>query len=207
MSDDITEDATSEETTTDETAETEQTTDAPLGDAGKQALDRMKAERNAARADAKAQKLELEQLRAAAANKDKPAEEQALEQARAEARAEANKAANTRIIKSELRLAAKGVLADPADALAFINVDDFDVNDDGEPDSDALADAIADLLTRKPHLAAAATRKFEGSGDQGGKREQLKPQLSEADLDKLTPAEVNAARREGRLNKVLGIKN
>lgn len=204
--DNTTEDVTSEETITDEAAETQDGADeTKLGDAGKQALDRMKAERNAAKAEAKAHKAELEQLRSAAALKDKPADEQAIETARSEARAEATKAANTRIVKSELRLAAKGVLADPADALAFINLDDFDVNDDGDVDADALNEAIADLLTRKPHLAAAAPRKFEGTGDQGAQRKAAAAsQLTDADLENMTPAEINEARRQGRFTKLLG---
>ena len=185
-------------------------TDAPapddaLRDAGKQALDRMKAERNAAKADAKTARTELEALRAAAALKDKPAEEQALETARSEARAEATKAANARIVKSELRLAAKGVLADPADALAFINLDDFDVNEDGDVDADAFTAAIAELIERKPHLAAGKPNRFDGGADQGARKAAKLGQLTEADLESMSSAEIDKARRDGRLNKVLGI--
>lgn len=143
--------------------------DTALGDAGKQALDRMKAERTAAKAEARAAKSELEQLRAELALKDKPAEEQALEAARAEARAEATKAANSRIIRSELKAAATGKLADPTDAALYINLDDFTVSDDGDVDSGALDEAIAELLVRKPHLSAAPKTRFEGGGDGGAK--------------------------------------
>lgn len=204
------EDATSDDTEIDETQETteDETTEGEqaLGDAGKKALDAMKAQRNAAAKDAKAVRAELEQLRAAAALKDKPAEEQAIEQARAEARAEATKAANARIIKSELRLAAKGLLADPADALAFINLDDFDVNDDGDVDTDALTEAINELIEKKPHLAAGRNARFDGNADQGAKGKAAKPsQLTESDLESMSLEEINKARREGRANRLLGI--
>lgn len=175
-----TEDATSEETQDEETQETESEEtqevegEETLGDAGKKALDAMKVKMRAAEKAAKDAKAALATREAELALKDKPAEEQALEQARAEARAEATAAANKRIIASELKLAAKGKLADVSDALLNINLDDFDVNDDGDVDTDALNDAISALLKRKPHLAASTGNRFEGSGD-GGARATAKP--------------------------------
>ena len=183
------------ETTTEETPETpEIETEQPiepteterettLGDAGKKALDAMKAERNAAKTLARETQAELDRLKAEAALKDKPAEEQALEQARTEAKQEATKAANVRILRSELKAAAKGKLADPTDAALYINLDDFDVSDDGEVDSASLEEAIDDLLTLKPHLAAASQRRFEGDGDQGARGKSAKvQQLTRSDL-------------------------
>lgn len=144
---------------------------------------------------------------AADALKDKPAEEQALEAARVEARAEATATSNARLVKVELRSAAKGKLADPADALAFINLADFDVNDDGEVDSAALDDAIDELLTRKPHLAIADSRKFAGSADQGAKgKGSHVTQLIQSQLDEMSPEAIGAALQEGRLNTLMGIK-
>lgn len=141
---------------------------------------------------------------AADALKDKPAEEQALEAARVEARAEATATSNARLVKVELRSAAKGKLADPADALAFINLADFDVNDDGEVDSAALDDAIDELLTRKPHLAIADSRKFAGSADQGAKGKGSTPQqLTREDLSRMSAAEIVEAQNAGRLKKLL----
>lgn len=194
-------DDTSTETQTQDT----ETTDTGLGDAGKKALDAMKAERNAAKAEARQKAAELEQLRAELALKDKPAEEQALEAAKAEARAEATTAANARILKADLRAAATGKLADPADAALFIDLTQFTVSDDGETDSDALIDAISDLLERKPHLAAQKQTRFDGAADQGAKGKDAKPgQISATSLDSMSPAQINQARREGRLDKVLG---
>jgi len=174
-----------------------------LGDPGKKALDLMKAQRNAAAKEARDAKAELERFRQAAALKDKPAEEQALEAARQEARQEANQRANERILRSELRASATGKLADPSDAALYINLSDFEVSDDGEIDADALRDAIDDLLTRKPHLAANA-RRFDGNADQGPRGERRPTQLTDADLINMKPHEVNQARREGRLDRVMG---
>lgn len=213
---DNTEDAKSEETqdTTQDTESESQDTEATdaLGDAGKKALDAMKAERNAAKAEARANKTELDRIKAELALKDKPAEEQAIEAAKAEARTEATAAANKRILKSELRALATGQLADPTDAALYINLDDFSVNDDGDVDSDALKDAIAELLERKPHLAAQKQNRFNGDADGGAKGKDSKPaQLTKADVERMKAAGDNAgivaAQAAGQLNTLLGIKN
>ena len=177
-----------------------------LGDKGKQALDRMKAERKAAKDEAKAAIARAEAAEAALANKDKPADEVAIDAAKAEARREAIEAANKRILRSELKALATGKLADPSDAHLYINLDDFDVNDDGDVDSDALSEAIDELLTKKPHLAAQKPNRFTGNGDQGTKGKDAKPaQLSRTDLQGMSSEEIVAAKAEGRLNDLLGI--
>ena len=216
MSETTTDDATSADTTTTDDATTEpvegETADTTegetaLGDAGKKALDAMKAERNDARKQAREVREELERLRSEAALKDKPAEEQALEAARAEARVEAAGKANERILRSELRASATGKLADPSDAALYINLTDFEVGDDGEVDSDALSDAITELLTRKPHLAAGKPNRFDGDADQGarGKSDTI-PQWTEVDLERASDDETVAAKAAGKLNRLLGIK-
>lgn len=148
-----------------------------LGDAGKKALDAMKAERNAAKAATRLAIAEADQLRADIANAGKPAEELALDAARREGSDTATKAANARIFRSDLKAAATGQLADPTDAHLYINFDDFDVDDNGEFDSGAIADAIKALLKSKPHLAAGNQPRFEGGGD-GGARPPAKPKES-----------------------------
>jgi len=206
MSDDnTTETATvTGEAQVDESAETQaEDGTADLGDAGKKALDAMKAERNAARADARAKATELEQLRSAAALKDKPAEEQALEAAKAEARSEATVKANERILRADLRAAATGKLADPTDAALYINLSEFTVTDDGDTDSDALDDAIADLLTRKPHLAAGKPNRFDGDADQGARAKETKvSQLRREDLATMTPQQIVQAQNAGKLTEL-----
>lgn len=148
-----------------------------LGDAGKQALDRMKAERNVAKAAAKAALAEADDLRAQIANKGRPAEEIALENARKEGESSATAAANQRVLKSELKALATGKLADPTDAHLYIDLSAFDVNDDGDADSDALTEAIDKLLVSKPHLASTTAPRFLGGGD-GGAGAPAKPDES-----------------------------
>jgi hypothetical protein len=69
-----------------------------------------------------------------------------------------------------------------------------------------LREAIDDLLARKPHLAAD-NRLFSGAADQGAKGTSGPSQLRETDLESMSVAEINQARRDGRLNKLLGIKS
>src|SRR5690606_4859797 len=115
-----------------------------LGDKGKQALDRMKEQVRAANARA----------RAAAAKAAQAGDKDEADKIRREAETAANAKANARILKAEIRAAAAGKLADPADALAFLNTNDFEVDEDGDVDADEIAAAIDDLVRRKPHLAA-----------------------------------------------------
>jgi len=195
--------------------DTENTVDAPaeveapiegaeaLGDPGKKALDTMKAERKAATDRAKAAEAERDALKAQLEGREA---EHAAAQEKQRARDEALAVANKRILSAELRAAAKGKLADPSDAALYINLDEFEVSEDGEVDSDALASAIDDLLARKSHLAADS-RRFDGAADQGAKGEPRQSQLSATDLETMSAAEINQARRDGRLNKVLGIQS
>lgn len=150
-----------------------------LGDKGKQALDRMKATLKAEKA------LRL----AAERERDEAKGLTAQEQVQREADSAAVAKANARIVRSEVKTAAKGVLADPADAFKFIDLEQFEVDDDGNVDEDDIAAAIADLVKKKPYLAAAQGRqqRFQGGADQGARNasqkseeQQLTEQLGEA---------------------------
>lgn len=212
-------DATSEETENiDEETETESQDEeqgetegeSALGDAGKKALDAMKAQRKAANDRAKTAEKRVAELEAAEALKDKPADEQAIEKARAEARTETLKTADERIVKANLRAAATGKLADPSDVFAYpkiIDLSSFEVDEDGDVDADALNEAIAALLEKKPHLAAQKPNRFNGDADGGAKGKDSKPaQLSRADLQGMSSEAIVTAKAEGRLNDLLGIK-
>lgn len=63
------------------------------------------------------------------------------------------------------------------------------------------AEALAKLIPTKP------ASQFQGSGD-GGVREQgvAKSQLTRADLKGMTSSQIEAARKEGRLDELMGIK-
>lgn len=187
-----------------------------LGDAGKAALDSMKAKWHAARDQLKpwrelAREFDLtpEQARELLEQRTKGAEEPDAvdaDKVRREARAEALKAANDRIVRSEVRAAAAGKLTDPADALVYLDLDSFEVDDDGNIDEDAVADAIADLIKRKPYLAAQGGKRFQGNADTGPRNGGKASQLTQAELDRMGPAEVVAAMAEGRLDELLGRK-
>ena len=202
QTDEVTEDTADEAVVDDAATEDDETVEGAdqLADAGKKALDTMKAQRNAERA----KRRELEQ-RIAALEKpadDKPGDADAI---KAEATREATTKANQRILRSEIKAAAKGVLADPADAFKFLDLSEFDVSDDGEIDEDEVAEAIADLIKNKPYLAAQGGKRFQGTGDNGSRNGERKSQLTEADMASMTPAQIDKARKEGRFNKLMGV--
>lgn len=171
-----------------------------LGDPGKKALDAMKADRNAAKAEAKRIADEFAAFKAQAEGKE--AEYNASVEAQ-RVKDEALAAANDRIKRAEVRAAAAGKLNDPKDALSFLDLSTIEVNDDGEVDSDAVTSAINDLIKSKPYLAAQGKR-FEGEADGGARKETGPTQLTKDDLSRMSPEEISTAREEGRLNDLLG---
>lgn len=197
--------ADADETNTDEPDEAEGAES--LGDPGKKALDAMKAKMRAAQKTARDTAAELADMKAKQETAAKPADEQAIDAARREGRSEATTTANKKLVKVGLRSAGKGKLANPSDALVFIDTAQFDVDDDGEIDTDALDEAIDKLLADRPYLAAAAAQRFSGSGDQGTRGKAKQPsQLSRDDLKTMNAQEILKADKEGRLNSIKGIK-
>jgi hypothetical protein len=191
-----------------------------LGDAGKKALDAMKAERNGYRAESRewkqlAKELGVDDaggLRDLIANAGKPKEPEApeapavdVDQVRREAQLEATRKANDRILRSEVKAAAAGKLADPQDALRFLDLDKLDISDDGDVDSGDIADAIDELLKTKPYLAAATATRWQGSADGGARNGPTGPQqLTREDLKGMSPEQVMAAKKSGQLKNLLG---
>jgi hypothetical protein len=179
-----------------------------LGDPGKKALasmkERLKTERERRR--------ELErQLAEAAKPAAKDGEEIDPEAIRRQVESEATARANARIVRAEVKAAAAKKLTDPADALRFLDLDSFEVGDDGEVDAEEVADAIDDLIKRKPYLAAqGGTKRFHGTADSGARKGSGRPsQLTEDDVKRLSKegkhAEIVKARSEGRLDDYLGL--
>lgn len=165
-----------------------------LGDAGKKALDAMKADRNAARAKAAEAEAEIARLRAVAEGKE--AEFKAEQERRAVEAAALGKA-NERIKKAEIRAAAAGKLNDPADALRYLDLDEFEVSDDGEVDTDAVKEAIDRLISTKPYLAVAQGTRFQGTADQGARKADSpsEEQQLEKALETATPEQRIAIRQ------------
>lgn len=133
-----------------------------LGDAGKKALDRMKADLRAAKSEAREAREEAERAKAAADGRE------AEWEAEKKSREDADQRFNQRILKAELKAAATGKLANPAVAEKFIDLTQFEVSEDGDVDAEALATAVADLLANEPYLSA-----------QGGTKKQVLPDVSQ----------------------------
>jgi hypothetical protein len=175
-----------------------------LGDKGKKALDSMKTKLRAERERRRIAESERDRLKAKPAGEDGA---EGAEQIRAEADRAATARANTRIVRSEVRAAAAGKLADPKDALTFLDLDQFEVDEDGQVDEDEIADAIDDLVKNKPYLAAATAKRFQGTGDGGAARKAGRPkQLTQQDLKTMSAEAIDKARIDGRLDDLMGGK-
>lgn len=173
-----------------------------LGDAGKKALDAVRAERNAAKKEARELRQKLADREAADAAKDKPAEEQALDQARREAAAEATAKANERILRSDVKAAAAGKLKNPELAVKLLDMSQFEADASGDFDSEQINDAIAELLRTDPYLAATAnTTQFDSAR---GRKPAGVTQLTNEDLNSMSSEQILKARKEGRLDTLLG---
>lgn len=187
-----------------------------LGDAGKKALDAMKAKWKAAEAaatkeanDRKALQTRLQALENAEADRNKTEEERTREQERRNAEQAATAKANQRLLRSEIRAAAAGKLADPADALAFLDLSSFDVDDEGDVNQDQISAAIADLVEKRPYLAAAATaKKVFPAADAGAARkgQEGPKQLTREDLNSMSAEQIMAAQKAGLMKELLGSK-
>jgi hypothetical protein len=142
----------------------------------------------------------------AAANKkpakddDAPDPAELRKAAQAEARAEV---LNERALDKVEAKAAK-LFADPEDARALLagRVDEF--VDDGKVDVEAIEEALGDLLKKKPHLAAATAKRFQGGADGGARKGSGVTQVTEQDLKRMKPEQIVKAREEGRLTELLG---
>ena len=145
---------------------------------------------------------ELATLKAEREAQNKTPEENALEAARREGETAAEKRANERLVKAELKAAAKGKLANVADALVFIDVSSIEVGEDGEVDADALEAAIDNLLTERSYLAAGETKRFGGGADQGGGKSGAPKQLTRAELANMSPEAIVAAEEKGQLANI-----
>jgi type I site-specific restriction endonuclease len=218
MADEATTDAateTSGDSATTETTETESTTQQDASTQTDEVRDPQKL-LNAYEAEKQKRKendqavrelrAELDALKAKAEGKE--AEHQAALEAQ-RVKDEAIEAANQRILKAELRAAAKGKIADEAlaDLPALMDLSGIEVGADGEVDPSQIASAIDDLISKKPYLAAQGQR-IQGSADAGARNETGAAQLTEADVKRLYAErkydEIEKARTEGRLKSVLG---
>jgi hypothetical protein len=156
-----------------------------LEDPGKKALDamkarvkrererRIKAEEDLAEARKPKPKPKPPSKPAEATDTEPPPDpDEIRRQVEAEVKAEA---ARERVLDKIETKAAKG-FADPADAVALVmnghKIEDF--LDKGQPDLEAIQEALDELLEKKPYLAAVPAQggkpqRFQGSADAGAK--------------------------------------
>lgn len=182
-----------------------ETDDAPppadLGDAGKKALDAMKQRLKDEKAARRAAEDRVKELSKPPA--DAPLDADAI---RAAAREEIAAETLRERALDKLETRAAKLFADPEDARALLagRVEDF--LDGGKIDTEAITEALNDLLSRKPHLAATAPARFTGSGDGGARNGSASQvtQLTENDLKNMRPEQIEAARVKGQLRDYLG---
>jgi hypothetical protein len=173
---------------------------ADLGAAGQQAIDRMKVLLKEAKTRARTAEDALKEATAPKPD-DKPDTDAIRKAAREEAMAETM---NDRAL-DKLEVRAAKLFADPDDARAMLAARAAEFVDGGKIDTDAIDEALQDLLERKPHLGARPEARFNGSAD-GGARKGSKPdQLTRDDLKKMSPDQIVKAKTDGRLANLMGV--
>lgn len=83
---------------------------------------------------------------------------------REQARREASEAANTRLIRAGVKAVAAELLNDPKDALAFLDLSDYEVDENGDIDEAQVKRDLKALLADKSYLGKAK----KGDGRNGG---------------------------------------
>lgn len=128
-----------------------------LGDPGKRALDAMKARVKAERDRRRALEAELAELKGAT-SKPSDGETVDVDAIRAQVRAEMQAEVLRERALDKIEAKAARLFADAEDARALLagRADEF--VDHGQVDVEAISEALAELLERKPHLAAATVR-------------------------------------------------
>ncbi|HVX20890.1 MAG TPA: hypothetical protein VHB02_06065 [Acidimicrobiales bacterium] len=172
----------------------------PDGDLAKAKAKAAKANREAASLRKRLKALEAAEAQRADADKSD------LQRAQDAAAAADKRAADAqhRIVAAEIKAALAGIVPDPAAVVEDLNLARF-VDDDGEPDQDAI-DALKD---RYAGLAPAegGPRKPKPNPAQGANGKQPKKGLiRREDLKTMTPAEINKARENGELDHLMGRK-
>jgi hypothetical protein len=139
---------------TDTGTDTGKGTDDRLGEGGIKALEAEREARRAAEKAARDAQAELDKIRKAGMSE----QERAVAEAKAAGRNEALAEVTDRLVRSEIRAAAAGKLADPGDAAALLG-DLKRFVKDGDVDDKAIASAIDELVKAKPYLAPAGSRR------------------------------------------------
>lgn len=157
------------------------------------------------RAQNKANLKRIKDLEREAADRDKTPDQKAIDDARREAAAEATAVANKRLVAAEFRVEAAKRVKDPRIALKLVDLAEIDVDEDGNVDGEGITAALDALLAEYPDLAPS---RFDGTADQGAHSGKGVPvQLTRDQLSNMSAEQIEKARNNGQLNKLLGIKN
>lgn len=170
-----------------------------LGDAGKRAIEQERKARRDAEQKLRKLESELSEFRQSQMTE----QEKAIAAARAEGAREASTKAARRLVEAEIRAAAAGRLADPADAIRLLDVDSFVPDGDGDIDAAAIAAAVANLAETKPYLAAQAPKPNPGVVPAGaratGPATFTRSQIRDPEFYAANEKEILKAAREGRI--------
>jgi uncharacterized protein YfcZ (UPF0381/DUF406 family) len=135
---------------------------------------------------------ELDDLRKA----NMPDTERAIEEAKEKARNETLAQVGSRLATAELRAAAAAAGVEIPDSVSqYLDVTRF-IGEDGNPNTEAISTFVASLQPKAPKFPQGLGIGPQGSGSGV-------PQLTREDLSRMTTAEINKARDEGRLNLLL----
>lgn len=193
-------------TDTTPTVEPETTTTEPsppkpddgLNEGGKRALEAERKARSEAEKAAKAANAELEKLRKLTMSET----EKAIAEAKASARAELMAEVGAERVENAVRAATAGRNVD-ADAL----LDGLDrarfLTDDGKPDTQKITEWV-DRIAPKGQTPPKPAAKDIGQGARPGATGASQI-LDHSELKGMTPAEIDKAHREGRLDRLMGI--
>ena len=131
--------------------------------------------------------------------------ERLIREAREQAATEVKTQYQTRALRDAARAAAAGKWVNADQAVKLVDLADLD------PDADTFDTDVQErldaYLADNPHLAVPTTTP-SGHNDAGSRTDSIKPsQLTRQDLSNLTPQQIETARKEGRLDEMLGSKH
>lgn len=186
--------------------------DPELGDAGKKALDAERTARRQAEADAKAAKAELDALKTSHLPDQEKAIKEAADAARQTALHEVNSKLFSAVVKAESvgKIADPDLLADPEVAVRLLGFSEIPVTTTGDIDTEAISAAVASFVEARPYMAGAmppATPPVPPLPQGGRGTPEANQQLTRNDLASMSPEQIDAARKDGRLNDLLAGKS
>lgn len=76
-----------------------------------------------------------------------------VEEVRRQARAEVSAKSDARFVKAAVKAEAAALLNDPADAIRYLDLSDYEVDDDGEVDAAQVKRDLRNLIADRPYLA------------------------------------------------------